>query len=235
MTKKGPSIAPHPHVEFKQPAPSPVVGSWIRCSFPWDLSPEAVRSCIDWVAIQVAWNQRHPSKDGLASVIIYDIGFYCTDIVYDIGIRYRIPINMVDYGLVVSYVYIVPLFYLNCVLKGYLRWSLSLQMNGKAFQSPVEVFWIEVHPIWNTTQELMNWSKINSRELSCRIILVHEITMIVKVHFMIMIFIAATGRQTWKTWSCVGTSNHISISISYAISYTISYAISYTILRTLKF
>jgi hypothetical protein len=114
---------------------------------------------------------------------------------------------------VVAYVYIVPLFYLNCVLKGYPRWTWSLQRNGKAFQSPVEVFWIEVQPIWNITQELMDWSRINSRELSCRIILVREITMIVKVHFTI--FIAVTGRRTWKTWSCVGTFNHISTSISY--------------------
>jgi hypothetical protein len=126
--------------------------------------------------------------------IVYNIEYYSTDIVYDIGKRYHIPINMVEYGLVVSYVYIVPLVYLNCLLKGYSRWTRSLQRNGKAFQSPVEVFLIEVQPIWNTTQELMNWSRIDSRELSCRIILVHEITMIVKVHFTI--FIAVTGRRT---------------------------------------
>jgi hypothetical protein len=66
---------------------------------------------------------------------------------------------------------------------------------------------------------LMDWSRINSRELACRIILVHVITMIVKVHFTI--FIAVIGRRTWNTGSCVGTSNHISISISYTISYTI--------------
>ncbi len=121
----------------------------------------------------------------------------------------------------VSYVYIVPSFYLNCVLKGYPR--RSFQRNGKAFQSPVEVFWIEVQPIWNTTQESMNWSRINNRELSCRIILVHEITMIVKVHFTI--FNAVTGRRTSKTWSChlhgVGTLNHISTSISYTILRTL--------------
>ena len=121
--------------------------------------------------------------------------------------------------MVVSFVNIVSLFYLNCVLKGYSRWTRSLQRNGKDFQSPVEVVWIEVQPIRNTTQELMDWSRINSRELACRIILVHVITMIVKVHFTI--FIAVIGRRTWKTGSCVGTSNHISISISYAISYTI--------------
>ena len=116
-------------------------------------------------------------------------------------------------------VYNVPLFYLNCVLNGYSRWTRSLQRNWKAFQSPIEVFWIEVQPVWNTTQELMNWSRINSRELACRIILVHKITMIVKVHFTI--FIAVTGRRTSKAWSCIETSNHISISISYTISYTI--------------
>ena len=65
---------------------------------------------------------------------------------------------MEDFGLVVSYVYIVPMFYLSCVLKGYPRRYWSLQRNGKAFQSPVGVFWIEVQPIWNTTQESMDWS-----------------------------------------------------------------------------
>jgi hypothetical protein len=120
---------------------------------------------------------------------------------------------------VVSYVYIVPLVYLNCLLKIYPRWTRPLQRNGKAFQSPIEVFWIEVQPIWNATQELMDWSRIDSRELSCRNILVHEITMIIKVHFTI--FIAGTGRRTSKTWSCVGTLNHISTLISCTISYTI--------------
>ncbi len=61
---------------------------------------------------------------------------------------------MEDFGLAVSYVYIVPLFYLNCVLKGYPRRYWSLQRNGKAFQSPVEVFWIEVQTIW---VPLKNW------------------------------------------------------------------------------
>jgi hypothetical protein len=98
----------------------------------------------------------------------------------------------------------------------------------EGFQSQVKVFWIEVQPIWNTTQELMDWSRIGNRELSCRNILVHEITMIVKVHFTIFIAAAVTGRRTWKTWSCVGTLHHISVSISCTISYTISY----TILRT---
>ncbi len=42
------SIAPHPHVDFEKPAPSPAVGSWIRCSFPWELTCEAVRNGIDW-------------------------------------------------------------------------------------------------------------------------------------------------------------------------------------------
>jgi hypothetical protein len=86
-----------------------------------------------------------------------------TDIVYDIGIRYCIPIAMEDYVMVLSYVYIVPLIYLNSLLKGHPRWNRSLQRNGKALQSQVEVFLIDVHPIWNTTQELMNWSRISSR------------------------------------------------------------------------
>jgi hypothetical protein len=48
LTRKGPSIAPHPRVDFEKPAPSPAVGSWIRCTFPWDLTPEEVRNGIDW-------------------------------------------------------------------------------------------------------------------------------------------------------------------------------------------
>jgi hypothetical protein len=40
-----------------------------------------------------------------------------TDIVYDIGIRYRIPITMENSVMVLSYVYIVPLIYLNSLLK----------------------------------------------------------------------------------------------------------------------
>jgi hypothetical protein len=27
LTRKGPSIAPHPHVDFEQPAASPAIGS----------------------------------------------------------------------------------------------------------------------------------------------------------------------------------------------------------------
>ena len=88
----------------------------------------------------------------------------------------------------------------------------------EAFQSPVEVFWIEVQPIWNTTQELMDWSRICSRELSCRNILVHEITMIVNVHFTI--FIAVNGRQT-RNWSFVYPESHIGIDIVYDIVYDI--------------
>jgi hypothetical protein len=164
--------------------------------------------------------------DEIISEIIYDISNYATDIVYDIVIRYRIPITIEDYVLVLSYVYIVPLIYLNSLLKGYPRRKRSLQRNGKALQSQVEVFLIDVHPIWNTTQELMNWSRIRSRELSCRNILVHEVTMMVKVH--VAIFIAVTRRRTWNTWSCLGTHHHV-----YAMA-SISYTISYTILRTLQ-
>jgi hypothetical protein len=45
------------------------------------------------------------------SDIVYDFSYNDTDIVYDVGIRYRIPITMEDYVLVLSYVYIVPLIY----------------------------------------------------------------------------------------------------------------------------
>ncbi len=64
------------------------------------------------------------ARAGLCDIIydiVYDIEDNSTDIVYNIDILYRIPINMEDYGLVVSYVYIVPLFYLNCLLKEYPR------------------------------------------------------------------------------------------------------------------
>ncbi len=84
----------------------------------------------------------------IVSDIVYDICNNDTDIVYDIGIRYRKPITMDDYVLVLSYVYIVPLIYLHSLLKGYPRWNQSLQRNGKAVQSQVEVFLIDVHPIW---------------------------------------------------------------------------------------
>jgi hypothetical protein len=50
------------HVDFKKPAPCPTVGSKICCSFLWELNPEAARDGIDWVAVQVTWNQRHTSK-----------------------------------------------------------------------------------------------------------------------------------------------------------------------------
>ncbi len=101
---------------------------------------------------------------------------------YDIGIRYRIPITMEHYDLMLSYVRTVPWIYLISLLKGYPSWNRSFQRNGKTLQSKVEVFLIEVHPIWHTTQEGMKWSRIGSRELSCKIILVHVITLIDRVH-----------------------------------------------------
>ncbi len=61
---------------------------------------------------------------------------------------------------------------------------------------------------------------------SSRNILVHVITVMVKVHFTI--FIAVNRRRTWNTCSCFGTENHISYTV------TISYTISGTILRTLQ-
>jgi hypothetical protein len=98
----------------------------------------------------------------IVSYIVYDISYNDTNIVYDIDIRNRIPIIVEDYVLAMSYVYIDLLIYLNSLLKGYSRWDLSLQRNRKALQSQVEAFLIDVHPIWNTTQELMNWSRIGS-------------------------------------------------------------------------
>jgi hypothetical protein len=69
LTRKGPSIAPHPHVEFEQPAPSPTVESRICCSFFWDLSiilPLKLRGIVftelPFTGVQVTWNQRHMSK-----------------------------------------------------------------------------------------------------------------------------------------------------------------------------
>ncbi len=56
---------------------------------------------------------RRPARAGLCDIvynIVYNIEYTNTDIVYDIDIRYCISINMEDYGLVLSYVYIVPLF-----------------------------------------------------------------------------------------------------------------------------
>jgi hypothetical protein len=109
----------------------------------------------------------------IVSDSVYNIRYNDANIVYDIGIHYRIPITMEDYVMMLSYVYSVALIHLNSPLKGYPRWNWSLQRIGKVLQSQVEVFLIDVHPIWNTTQELMDWSRIGSRELSSRNILVH--------------------------------------------------------------
>jgi hypothetical protein len=57
----------------------------------------------------------------IVSDIVYYISYNNTDIVYDIDIRYSIPITMEYYVLVLSYVYIVPVIYLNSLLKGYPR------------------------------------------------------------------------------------------------------------------
>jgi hypothetical protein len=207
LTRKGPSIAPHPHVDFEKPAPSPAVGSWIRsdrcCSFPWDLTflsdpqwlllwENAYWNMLSKCAHFQWWHLQHlcpvdssagkspPCSNGNIKHCTWYRIQYCvqhdTDIVHDIDVRYLILIKMEDYVLVLSYVYFVPLIYLNSLLKGYPRWSRSFQRNGKAFQSQVEVFLIDVHPIWHTTQEVMKWSRIGSRELSCRNILVSVIT-----------------------------------------------------------
>ncbi len=103
------------------------------------------------------------------------------------------------------------------LLKGYPWWNRSFQRNWKALQSQVEAFLIDVHPIWYTTQKVMRWSRIGSRDLSCRNILVHVITLIVKVHFVI--FIAVNWLRTWNT--CFGTKNYILASILYTKSGTI--------------
>jgi hypothetical protein len=47
LTRKGPSIVSHPHVDFEPPALSPTVGSRICCSFLWYLTTEAARNCLD--------------------------------------------------------------------------------------------------------------------------------------------------------------------------------------------
>ena len=70
----------------------------------------------------------------------------------------------------------------------------------------------------------MYWSRLRGRQISSQNILIHEITVIVKVHFTV--FIAVDRRRTRNTWSCFGTNYHI--------SYPISYTISGTILRTLQ-
>jgi hypothetical protein len=67
LTRKVPSMAPHPHVDFEQPAPSPTVWSRICCNFLWDLIPDAVRNCKDWVAVQVTRNQRHSATKDVCS------------------------------------------------------------------------------------------------------------------------------------------------------------------------
>ncbi len=148
--------------------------------------------------------------------IVYDISYH---IVYDVDIRYFIPITMEDYVLVLCYVYIVPLIYLNSLLKGYPRWNRSLQKNGKALRSQLEVFLIDVNPIWKITQELMNWSRISSRELSGRNILVHEITMIIKRSKSISLLSIDGGRGT--------LAPALGLKVIYRIRYRSRYRVRY--------
>ena len=63
LAQKRPSILPHPYVNLKQPAPCPVVRPGISSSSPWNLRPAAVWDGIDRVALQVAWQERHSSKN----------------------------------------------------------------------------------------------------------------------------------------------------------------------------
>jgi hypothetical protein len=60
---KRPLILPHPDINLKQPAPCPAVRPGISSSFPWNLRPAAVWDGIDRVALQVAWQERHSSKN----------------------------------------------------------------------------------------------------------------------------------------------------------------------------
>ncbi len=122
------------------------------------------------------------------------------DIAYDISIRYRIRTTDKCYVLILSLVCIMPLIYLNGLLKWYSWWNQSFQRIWTALQCQVQVFWSHVHPIWHFSQELCNRSRFGIRELPSRNILVHVITKFVKIHFVV--FIASRGRQARSTWSC---------------------------------
>jgi hypothetical protein len=88
---------------------------------------------------------------------------------------------------------------------------MSFRRLGEDLHCQVDVLWSHVHPIWHTIQALCNGSRLGSRELPGRNILVHIITVIVKVHFAI--FNAVNRRRTWNTCSCFGTNSYICIYI----------------------
>jgi hypothetical protein len=62
-------------------------------------------------------------------------------------------------------------------------------------------------------------SRLGSKELPSRNILVHVIMLMIRVHFVI--FIAVNRRRTWNTCSCFGTKHFALASMSYTISGTI--------------
>ncbi len=116
----------------------------------------------------------------------------------------------------------MPFFNLIGLLKWYYWWNRILQRNGKAFQGQVEVFLIDVHPIWHTTQEMMNWSRISSRKLSRRNFLVHVITAIDKVHFTF--FTAFLGM---RMSICQTLGPVLGPKIIYMHRYSIQYRVRY--------
>jgi hypothetical protein len=87
----------------------------------------------------------------LVSDIVYDISYNDTDIMYDIGIRYRIPNEGLCSGVVlcVYCAFDLPEWPLEGISVDRLWWNRSFQRNRKDLQSQpeVEVFLIDVHPI----------------------------------------------------------------------------------------
>jgi hypothetical protein len=93
-----------------------------------------------------------------------------------------------------------------------------------ALYCQVDVFWSHVHPIWHSIQELCHGSRLGYRELPSRNVLVHVITVIVKVHFTT--FIAVNRRWTWNTYFFFfGTKIIILSYIVYDIVFDIGYDI----------
>ncbi len=96
---------------------------------------------------------------------------------------------------------------------------MSFRRIGETLHCQVDDFWSNVHPIRYIIQELCSGFRLGSKELPSRNMFVHAITLIVKVHFAILI--AINRKRSWNTGSCFGTKNYILASISGTISGTI--------------
>ena len=107
LTRKGPSMAPHPHVDIEQPAQSRshcrglILSQLPFGSYPWSSAESCWLSYRSGSVESVAhiqgrpscsiWNIKHRIKYSLRCRVRYQQSR--NDIVYNIGIRYRIHIT----------------------------------------------------------------------------------------------------------------------------------------------